>query len=66
MLQNAPFGARLKRGWIHLKHDGDCALSNLDGLNQGSNDITFGRPISGFQTALDLGSKVLKLTNYQA
>ena len=46
MLQNAPFGAQLKRGWIHLKHDGDCALSNLDCLNQGSNDITFGRPIS--------------------
>jgi hypothetical protein len=64
-LQNAPFGARIKRVPIHPEHHVHPSFSHLHTFYQGTDDVALAAPICFFQTACHLLAKLFQSTDYQ-
>ena len=64
-LQTFFFGVSVFRVRIDPKHDIDLVLGHFHPLYEGTDEISFVRPIRGLQAVVDFGRKVFQTANDQ-
>ena len=66
IVQNAPFGARVKRGCVHPIDHFDLLLFDLDTFDQGANHVPLGVPFDALQAGIHLPGEGFQVVDDQA